>query len=98
MRALRPVAPGGEVASLPTFPFSSAVLSAAGVVLDWPFPQLFLGRSVALLATETAVFSVNLTTWALTAVSLVSPGGGAATITAGGVWHFIDFHTTWILT
>lgn len=62
------------------------------IVLDgepWPFPQVFVGKSLTIVAGRTVVYSVS-NSGVLT--SLVSG------ITPGGPWHFLDFGPTWVLT
>ena len=98
MRALRPRKYGAEVAVLPSLPLDSLSRATAGVELDWPFPQLFFGKETILLVCRTKLYIVNPVTWMLTAVTILNTDGTAGTITAGGSWHFIDFHTTWLLT
>uniref|UniRef100_A0A6M3JB42 Uncharacterized protein n=1 Tax=viral metagenome TaxID=1070528 RepID=A0A6M3JB42_9ZZZZ len=59
-----------------------------GVSADWPFPQLFLGQDVRVLATATALY--ELSTWTL--------GTAKATVTETNRWDFIDFGSYLILT
>jgi len=71
------------------------------VETDWPFPQLFRGSSVSLLAAETAVYTVDETgdPWdetQITTYDIEDPEKEKA-ITAGGTWHFADFFDTWML-
>lgn len=60
----------------------------SGVSADWPFPQLFLGQDVRILATATKVY--ELSTWAL--------GTAKLTVTEDERWDFIDFGSYMILT
>ena len=60
----------------------------SGVTIDWPFPQLFLGQDVRVLANATQIF--ELTTWTLGAAKL--------TVTESERWDFIDFGSYLILT
>ena len=75
---------------------TTAVITA---LVSWPHPQLFQGKSKSLLADATALYTVNTSTWAKTAVTLFNPddSGDAATITSGGPWHFVDFFDTYVL-
>ena len=69
----------------------------------YPYPQLFRGASITLLCFSDAVYEVDESTWTATEISLYdaadfgdyAPGSGS--ITAGGPWHFVDYHTNWIL-
>ena len=59
-----------------------------GVAVDWPFPQLFLGQDVRVLATATAIY--ELSTWALGTAKLSS-------LAENERWDFIDFGSYLIL-
>jgi len=63
-----------------TFPFN-------GVVTDWPFPQLFIGQDVTILANATTVYEVD--------GSWNTSSKGAAT--EDQRWDFIDFGSYLIL-
>jgi hypothetical protein len=66
----------------------------------WPFPQLFRGQSVTLLADETNVYVVNENDWTLTAVSTfdpASPFSNKSIAADGGPWHFVDMGPSWML-
>lgn len=83
-----------------TNPFSIAQLNAPVpmVGVSWPFPQLFVGRSVTLLADKTRVFSVA-TNWNLTQLTtydFYNPTVPLA-IPAGDSWQFVDFGPAWFL-
>ena len=83
-----------------TVPISGAELSANGVTIAHPFPQLFIGKEVTLLADETALFLVDMGDWTLTAISTfdyTTPANAKSIASGGGPWHFMDFGTTWIL-
>lgn len=70
-----------------------------GYTVSWPFPQLFRGRGVTLLCTQTAVFQVDERNWSIDGLDTWdahSPDDPKA-ITAGGPWHFIDLSGTWML-
>lgn len=58
-----------------------------GVSPDWPFPQLFLGQDIRILATATKIY--ELSTWTL--------GSAVATVTEDERWDFIDFGSYLIL-
>lgn len=87
-----------------TQPMTNSYLTATlGGTLGWPFPQLIRGKAVTLLCFETSVFEVNEADWTATALTLYDAADfgdtvpGTDTITAGGPWHFMDFHDTWVL-
>ncbi len=70
-----------------------------GITVSHPFPQLFKGKGVTLLADETQIYLVNETDWtaaAITTYDIYDPATPKA-ISSGGAWQFIDFHTTWFL-
>jgi hypothetical protein len=58
-----------------------------GVSVDWPFPQLFLGQDVRVLANATQIY--ELSTWAL--------GSAKLTVAEDERWDFIDFGSYLIL-
>lgn len=82
-----------------TSPFSAATLAGASVTIAHPFPQLFKGSGVTLLADETAIFTVDESTWSLTAITTYDAYSTATpkAITAGSSWHFAEVHGTWYL-
>ncbi len=67
----------------------------------WPFPQFFVGRSVALCCFEDAIYEVDIDAGTASAIDTKDPdddtGGTSASITAGKDWHFLDLHDTWML-
>lgn len=71
----------------------------ANLTITWPFPQLFRGAAVTLLADRTALYSVTEgTPWTKTAITTYNQVTEATkAITAGGAWNFIDFYNTWVL-
>jgi hypothetical protein len=64
------------------------VSNPTAATIDWPFPQLFLGQDVRIVATATAIY--ELTAWAL--------GAAKCTVTENERWDFIDFGSYLILT
>lgn len=85
-------------------PFTDDYLTTTlGGSLGWPFPQLFRGKKVTLLCFSDEIFVVDETTWTATpltfydAADFGNTSPGTDTITAGGPWHFMDFHDTWVL-
>jgi hypothetical protein len=59
-----------------------------GVVADWPFPQVFIGQDVRVLATATQIY--ELSNWTL--------GSAKLTVSEDERWDFIDFGSYLILT
>lgn len=92
-----------------TQPIDDADLTnASGVnpaVETWtyPYPQLFRGAKITLLCFSDAIYEVNESTWTATEISLYNAANfgsytpGAGSITAGGPWHFVDYHDNWVL-
>lgn len=78
---------------------SVAQMAVEAIVPDYPFPQVFKGNDVFLLVTEDTVYEIDKTTYALTELTLydVYNPNTEASITADGVWHFADFHSSWYL-
>lgn len=74
----------------------ATAISGAGESVSHPFPQLFRGSQKTLLFSETKVYDVNESTWALTPHTLVDLAGSGTTIASGGgAWQFADFGTAW---
>lgn len=59
--------------------------------VSFPFPQLFKGKGVTLLADKTNIYIVDESDWTKEKISLTG------TITQGGMWHFVDMFDYWIL-
>ena len=75
----------------------TASSTASPVYKDWPFPQMFIGKSSNLLAAKEGIYTitdplVKLTTYDATSYA------DAKSITAGGPWHFADMGDAWIFT
>lgn len=66
----------------------SAIHNPTGLSMSWPWPQIFKGREVTVVADRTTVYEKASGSWTLTAI---------ATVSAGGAWHFADFGTYYIL-
>lgn len=86
------------------------VASPDTFTLDWPYPQMFVGRNVILLAARDKVYSVNPSTYALTELATYDwvnwisakaanglPPTVTKAITEGGTWHFVDMWDNWML-
>lgn len=66
---------------------------AAGPAIDFPFPQLFKGKGVTLLANKTTIFTVTEgAPWTVSGDILT-----VGAIVAGGPWHFLDLFDSWLL-
>lgn len=76
----------------PTDPFSPAKS------VSFPFPQLLRGKSVTLLAEESALSLVDESDYSETSLSLVDKDGNAASITSDGTWHLADLEDAWYAT
>ena len=78
---------------------SNSELAANGIVINYPFPQLFKGKGIMLLADEDAIYEVDTSTFTLTQITTYDAYDPDTTkdITADGIWHFADFHDTWFL-
>ena len=67
--------------------------------LEWPFPQLFRGDAVTLIAGKDWLGTIAETNWIVTTVityDALTPSTPKA-ITAGGAWNFVDFGPNWAL-
>lgn len=67
---------------------------AADPTIDFPFPQLFKGKGVTLLADKTKLYTVTEASpnWTTDEITLTS-----GSIVAGGAWHFLDLFDYWLL-
>jgi hypothetical protein len=83
-----------------TSAISSAELADKSISIAHPYPQIFKGKGVTLLATDTKVYTVDESTWTLTQITtydMYDQGTPKSISAGGGPWQFIDFHTTWFL-
>ncbi len=78
---------------------SASELASNGIVIDYPFPQIFKGKEIMLLADSDAIYEVDTSDYTLTLISTFDTYDVDSTkdITADGVWHFADFHDVWFL-
>lgn len=78
---------------------SESILSANGIVINYPFPQLFKGKRIMLLVDEDEIYEVDTDDFTLTRITTFDAYDVDSTkdITADGVWHFADFHDVWFL-
>ena len=85
-----------DLAALPsalkTNMIAEGLLDVNGYPANWPHPTLYFGREFALALGETSVYTINLSTWALTAITVYNNVTGASdTIPSGGMWQVADF-------
>ncbi len=68
--------------------------------VSWPFPQLFRGEGVTILALATSLYTVDESDWTTTLIATYDIGtpGDTKAITSGGVWQFASFQENWFLT
>jgi len=90
-------------------PFEPVVLPLSNVTFNgyglddetFPFPQIFFGKKVVLIACATRIFYVNPLDWTqlylLDTYDAESPAN-TKDITVGNSWKFIDFWDSWFLT
>ncbi len=65
---------------------------ATDPTIDFPFPQLFKGKGVTLLADKTKIYTVTEgSPWTAAEITLVG------TISGTGAWHFLDLFDYWLL-
>ncbi|KKN73952.1 hypothetical protein LCGC14_0395170 [marine sediment metagenome] len=82
-------------------PFSEEILGGGLLDLDFPFPQLFVGKKYTLLASRNKIYFVDPNDWsAIYELTLYDAENvdNEKSITEGGHWEFIDFWDFWILT
>jgi len=94
-KSMRPLEWGLRAVDLVQDPFDEDKFDA------WPFPQLIRGNGVTLLAGDTSLHTVddsgsNWTSSVVTAYDFQDKGI-TKNVVSGGVWHFADFFTTWML-
>jgi hypothetical protein len=69
--------------------------------VEWPWPQIFRGRALTLIAGPDFIASVDEDTWYASEITLYDPLNKTQTVTldnvGAGPWHFLDFGTTWAL-
>jgi hypothetical protein len=100
LRNAKPTENGLEPIVPVVSPFTAEQLSAAGVTVSYPFPQLFIGKAVRLLADERAIYEID-ENWNLTRLSTYRADNWnleKAIVNSGAyTWHFLDGHTSWAL-
>ena len=82
-------------------PFSEDLLGGGMLDMDFPFPQLFVGKKYTLLAARNKIYSVDPNDWsAIYELTLYDAENvdNEKSITEGEHWEFIDFWDFWILT
>ena len=80
-------------------PYESLTDPFTGLNFDFPFPQLFRGRSDVYLATASRLYSVNpaATPWTATEVLAYDTKGDIGDIRVGGHWQIADFFDSYIM-
>jgi hypothetical protein len=83
-------------------PFAANYLLTRSLNFSWPFPQVFKGKKITLLAHATSVWTVTESagpSWTLTQQTTVDGRsiGTAKSITSYFSWHFADFGPVWML-
>ena len=66
---------------------------------SYPFPQMQIGNAINLIGGVDTIKTLDIksSTWAATAPTMLCKSGNSMTTTPlGGVWHFMDFYTTWM--
>ena len=68
--------------------------------VSWPFPQVFKGKGVILIADKSTVYEATAGPhYGLMAPAIYNAGDPdtISAIAEGGPWHFIDMHGAWML-
>lgn len=83
-------------------PFSDVTYNGYGLDDEtFPFPQLFIGKKMVLVACRDRIFYVNPVDWTqlylLTTYDAANPSS-EKDISIGNSWEFIDFWDSWFLT
>ena len=76
-----------------------AIADPTNSVVSWPFPQLFKGKQVTLLAGANSISQLD-GSWAPTVISPVDykqPGTAYALAGSTSGWQFVDCFGTWVL-
>lgn len=82
-------------------PFSEELLGGGLLDLDFPFPQLFIGKKYTLLAARDKIYYVDPNDWSAIYELTTYDAENTSTeksITEGEHWEFIDFWDFWVLT
>ena len=81
-------------------PFKSGEFAAKSITIAFPFPQVFRGKEVTLLADDTKIYTVDESDWSLTLITTYNAFDRSAILaldSTGGPWQFIDMGDTWFL-
>lgn len=84
--------------TLPVIPTAlQTAMTSASITVSHPFPQIFHGKGLTFLLTATKLYTVNITTFALTQVNTFNPDNEASqAITTGSSWHFVDYKDSYV--
>ena len=79
-------------------PVTDSILTTAGITKTFPFPQLIRGKKVTFLLNNNTIWTVNEGTGAITQLTTYDAYDRPSTksVTAGGIWHFMDFYDSWM--
>lgn len=92
--------PGLVPYELVSDPFLSGEFSSNSITISFPFPQVFRGKEVTLLADETSIYTVDESNWSLTLITTYDAFDRSATLaldSGGGPWQFVDMGDAWFL-
>lgn len=83
----------------PSVDFDGAIDNVVLRDVAWPWPQIFKGKEATLECARGSVFVVDETDWSVAKISTYDSEAMGTTkgITTGGVWHFADMGTAWLL-
>lgn len=97
MSSLLDARPTPHGLTLPHAP--SNPISTPDTTISWPYPQLLKLEGENLLLFEQAIYSVNESTWAGSALSKTDTSTGeAGTIAAsGGIWQGVSMNDAWFI-
>lgn len=80
-------------------PINADTMLSYGIELDWPYPQLFVGKSVILLATRNKIYSLNRFSYEPIEILTydINDQDTEKEIVPGHAWSFIDMWGVWML-
>lgn len=90
--------------SLATFddvrnPISTEQISAYGLALDWPYPQIFRGQDQTIIASKEGIYTVNESDWSVSQLDVYNAYNidTAEALAIGEPWQFVDMNKAWML-
>jgi len=80
-------------------PIDIGDISAYGLDIDWPYPQIFRGWDQTIIAAKTSLVVVDERDWSVGPVSIYDARNidTEAVPALGEPWQFIDMHKAWML-